>query len=138
MTEYPDHHIVEWCVKTTCDTVELTSSSFAIEDGHDFVLIRDDVANISWKYTGEQNITLDVNSDFTVLFTSDSSENDDGFAFNYSCKELQTEGCLADDGRYNNFWMVKTNCSFGVDVTFNSTDDFPEFGKLPYLKYILN
>lgn len=108
--------------------VELSSVSFKVEDGYDFVSIRDDVLDFSWTFTGEANVSLDLSANFTVVFNSDHAESDEGFVFEHACKELANEGCIADDGVYNNFWKVLTNCSFGVEAMFNSTDDFPELG----------
>ena len=75
----------EWHIEAECEYVQIQSDLFKIEAGYDFLTISDEF--LTKQFSGTQQINEIVDGNFSILFTSDSYMNDEGFILLWRCFE---------------------------------------------------
>ena len=91
--EYINNLDLCWEIRPTCGEgrqVSLTFPTVAIEEGYDFLIVRDFDNRL--KEQVEQGATYGARSGFLVRFTTDATTTDSGFVGKWQCGGAGSEG----------------------------------------------
>ncbi len=120
--------------------LKLTFSSFSLEDGYDFMTIRNGASISSPIFSGANNLTgssnpgsftsTDPTGAITVIFTSDSGYTEAGWVANFSCTSLSVSDINKDNAISISPNPVKNSFKIDGSDKIKSVNVFDNSGKL--------